>query len=64
MNMGKKIRHKVETAEGAAKKTVGKATGNAHLEAEGSKEQARGNAKQMGDKVKDAGKKIKNALKH
>jgi uncharacterized protein YjbJ (UPF0337 family) len=64
MNMGKKIRHKVETAEGAAKKAVGRATGNAHLEAEGSKEQAKGNTKQMGDKFKDAGKKIKNAFKH
>ncbi|NMM91648.1 CsbD family protein [Rhodococcus sp. SRB_17] len=64
MSMGKKIHHKVETAEGAAKKAFGKATGDAHLEAEGSKEQAKGNAKQMGDKVKDAGKKIKNAFKH
>ncbi|WP_374230417.1 hypothetical protein [Rhodococcus sp. ARC_M6] len=38
--MGKKIQHKY----------FGKATGNAHLEADGSKEQSKGNAKQMGDK--------------
>jgi uncharacterized protein YjbJ (UPF0337 family) len=64
MSMGKKIHHKVETAEGAAKKAFGRVTGNAHLEGEGSKEQAKGNAKQMGDKVKDAGKKIKNVFKY
>ena len=52
MSIVKKLRHKAETAEGATKKTVGKALGNERMEAEGSAEQAKGNAKQTGDKLK------------
>ncbi|MBP1158020.1 uncharacterized protein YjbJ (UPF0337 family) [Rhodococcus sp. PvR044] len=64
MSIGKKLRHKAETAEGAAKKTVGKALGNERMEAEGRADQAKGNAKQTGDKLKQAGQKIKHAFKH
>ncbi|CAG7625052.1 CsbD family protein [Rhodococcus opacus] len=61
MSIVKKLRHKAETAEGATKKTVGKALGNERMEAEGSAEQAKGNAKQTGDKFKQ---KIRHPFKH
>ncbi|MDV6279212.1 CsbD family protein [Rhodococcus jostii] len=64
MSIVKKLRHKTETAEGATKKTVGKALGNERMEAEGSAEQAKGNAKQTGDKLKHAGEKIRHPFKH
>ncbi|QDQ95988.1 CsbD family protein [Rhodococcus sp. WB9] len=64
MSIGKKLRHKAETAEGAAKKTVGKALGNERMEAEGRAQEAKGKMKQAGDQVKQAGQKIKNIFKH
>ncbi|TQC46310.1 CsbD family protein [Rhodococcus sp. WS4] len=64
MSIGKKIRHKAETAEGVAKKNVGKALGNERMEAEGRAKEAKGNAKQAGDKIKQAGRKIKDTFKH
>jgi uncharacterized protein YjbJ (UPF0337 family) len=64
MSIGKKLRHKAETAEGATKKTVGKTLGNERMEAEGSADQAKGNMKQTGDKLKQAGQKIKHTFKH
>ncbi|MEE2035594.1 CsbD family protein [Rhodococcus chondri] len=62
MDIGKKIRDKAQTAEGAVKKTVGKATGNERLEAEGRREQSKGHAKQAGSKIKEAGQKIKHVF--
>ncbi|MHA4853403.1 CsbD family protein [Rhodococcus sp. MSC1_016] len=64
MSIVKKLRHKTETAEGATKKTAGKALGNERMEAEGSAEQAKGNTKQTGDKLKQAGQKFKHVFKH
>jgi uncharacterized protein YjbJ (UPF0337 family) len=54
MSVGKKIAHKAEAAKGAAKKFVGRATGNTRLRVEGRLDQAKGNTKQAGDKLKDA----------
>ncbi|MFF7992507.1 CsbD family protein [Kitasatospora xanthocidica] len=54
MGMGKKAAHKAEAAKGGVKKTVGRATGDRSLEAEGRGDQAKGNLKQAADKVKDA----------
>jgi uncharacterized protein YjbJ (UPF0337 family) len=63
MSIGKRAEHKAETAKGATKKAVGKATGNERLEAEGRAEEAAGRTKQAGDKMRQAGKKIKDAFK-
>jgi uncharacterized protein YjbJ (UPF0337 family) len=54
MSILKKMRHKAQTARGAAKKSTGRVTGNRRLRARGRAEKARGNAKQAGDKIKDA----------
>jgi len=54
MSIGKKIAHKAQAAKGAAKKYLGRATGNTRLRTEGRVDQFAGNAKQAGDKVKDA----------
>ncbi|MFE4498458.1 CsbD family protein [Rhodococcus sp. NPDC056743] len=64
MSIMKKIRHKAETAGGAAKKTAGKGLGNERMEAEGSADQAKGQAKQAGDKLKETGQKVKHVFKH
>jgi uncharacterized protein YjbJ (UPF0337 family) len=49
-----KIRDKAQAAKGQVKKTVGKATNDRSLEAEGNADQVSGNLKQAGEKVKDA----------
>ena len=54
MSIGKKLAHQAEAAKGAAKKYVGRATGNTRLAAEGRVDQFKGNTKQAGEKVKDA----------
>ena len=54
MSIGKKIAHKAEAAKGAAKKYLGRATGNTRLRTEGRVDQFTGNTKQAGDKVKEA----------
>ncbi len=54
MSIGKKAAHKAEAVKGGVKKTVGRATGNRSLEAEGRGDQVKGNIKQAGAKVKDA----------
>ena len=54
MSIGKKLAHKAEAAKGAAKKFVGRATGNTRLATEGRVDQFKGNTKQAGEKVKDA----------
>ncbi|GAA2749968.1 MULTISPECIES: CsbD family protein [Kitasatospora] len=54
MGIGKKAAHKAEAVKGGAKKTIGRATGNRSLEAEGRADQVKGDAKQAGAKAKDA----------
>ncbi|MEU4118826.1 CsbD family protein [Kitasatospora sp. NPDC028055] len=54
MSIGKKAAHKAEEVKGSVKKTVGRATGDRVLEAEGRGDQAKGDLKQAGAKVKDA----------
>ena len=48
------MEHKAEELGGKAKETLGKATDDERLEAEGQGEQTKANLKQAGDKVKDA----------
>jgi uncharacterized protein YjbJ (UPF0337 family) len=50
----KRIRHKVQTAKGEAKKSTGRVTGNRRLKTKGRAEKGTGKAKQAADKVKDA----------
>jgi uncharacterized protein YjbJ (UPF0337 family) len=49
-----KIENKTEQLKGKAKETVGEATDDKDLKAEGQGDQAKGNLKQAGEKVKDA----------
>ncbi len=49
-----KIKNKAEEVSGRGKESVGEATGDRDLQAEGQKDQAKGNLKQAGEKVKDA----------
>jgi uncharacterized protein YjbJ (UPF0337 family) len=49
-----KIRHKALTAMGAAKKRIGRATGNRRLGAAGRTDQAARRLGQVADKVRDA----------
>ena len=42
MSIGKKIAHKAEAAKGAAKKYLGRATGNTRLRTEGRVDQVQG----------------------
>jgi len=55
-NMGTddKIENKTEELTGKAKETVGEASGDRDLQAEGQADQTKGNLKQAGEKVKDA----------
>ena len=48
-----KIKNKAEELGGQGKESVGRATGDEQLEAEGHKDQASGNIKQAGEKIKD-----------
>ncbi|WP_081844989.1 CsbD family protein [Mycolicibacterium aromaticivorans] len=54
MSIGKKLAHKVQTAKGATKKYLGRATGNTRLRIEGRVDRFKGNSKQAGDKIADA----------
>jgi uncharacterized protein YjbJ (UPF0337 family) len=49
-----KIKDKAQVAKGQVKETVGKATKDRSLEAEGTADKVSGNMKQAGEKVKDA----------
>ena len=49
-----KISNKIDELAGKGKETLGRATDNRDLEAEGKGEQATSNLKQAGEKVKDA----------
>lgn len=53
MSIAKKLSYKAQTARGATKRLVGRATGNNRLRTEGRIEEAKGNAKQAGAKAKD-----------
>ena len=57
MSTEDKAKDKGEQVKGKVKETVGKATGNESLEAEGKADQVSGNLKSAGEKVKDAFKK-------
>ncbi|MHC2998557.1 CsbD family protein [Microbacterium sp. HJ5] len=54
MGMGDDIKHGAEEMKGKVKESVGDATDNQRLEAEGKADQASANLKQAGDDVKDA----------
>ena len=49
-----KMKNKAEELSGHGKESVGEATGDRDLQAEGKKDKATGNLKQAGEKVKDA----------
>ncbi len=49
-----KLTNKIEEVSGKGKQTVGEATDNRDLQAEGHKEETKSNLKQAGEKVKDA----------
>jgi uncharacterized protein YjbJ (UPF0337 family) len=50
----KKIRHKAQTAKGAARKGTGRVTGNRRLRTRGRAEKAAGDVRQAADRVKNA----------
>lgn len=54
MGIGDKISNAAEDAKGKVKESVGKATDNKDLEAEGHADQAKASAKKAGEDVKDA----------
>jgi uncharacterized protein YjbJ (UPF0337 family) len=54
MSADDKASNKIDEVSGKAKETVGRATDNRDLEAEGQGEQTKSNLKQAGEKVKDA----------
>ncbi|MGH3941463.1 MAG: CsbD family protein [Pseudonocardiaceae bacterium] len=62
MSTGDKIRNKAQELGGKGKETVGDATGDPELRAEGQADQTESSIKQAGEKVKDAGAKIKDAF--
>jgi uncharacterized protein YjbJ (UPF0337 family) len=49
-----KAKNKAEELQGQGKETVGRATDDHDLEAEGKADQTKGSLKQAGEKVKDA----------
>ncbi len=49
-----KVRNQGEDLKGKAKETVGRATDDEELEAQGRTDQAKSSVKQAGEKVKDA----------
>jgi uncharacterized protein YjbJ (UPF0337 family) len=53
MALDDKASNKAEELKGKAKETVGHATGDEQMEAEGKGDQAKGNLKQAGEKIKD-----------
>jgi uncharacterized protein YjbJ (UPF0337 family) len=57
MSTEDKAANKVTEIKGKVKKTVGRATDDPDLEAEGQVDETEGNLKQAGEKVKDAFKK-------
>ncbi|MYM19218.1 CsbD family protein [Brevibacterium sp. 5221] len=62
MGLDDKFDNKAQEFGGQAKDTIGKATGDEELQAEGKGDKFSANAKQAGEKIKDAGKKIGEAF--
>ncbi|CBT75762.1 MULTISPECIES: CsbD family protein [Glutamicibacter] len=62
MGLGDKIQNKAQEVSGKVKKSVGDATDNERLQAEGVKDQAAAKAKQAGESVKDAAKDVRDGL--
>lgn len=60
MSVGDKISNAAEKAAGAAKETVGKATGDRETQAEGAAQKKKAEIKQAGEKTKDAARDITN----
>lgn len=56
MGIGDKVDNSFEEHKGKAKETVGDATGNEELKAEGQSDQSKANLKQAGENAKDAWK--------
>ena len=54
MGMDDKVENKVDEMAGKVKETVGDATDNERMEAEGQMDQTKADLKQAGEKVKDA----------
>ncbi len=48
-----KAKNKAEELQGQGKESLGRATGDQDMEAEGKADQATGNVKQAGEKIKD-----------
>jgi uncharacterized protein YjbJ (UPF0337 family) len=63
MGTGDKISNKAEEMGGKAKETVGDATDNRDLEAEGKLDQSEAHGKQAGEKIKDALREAGQAMK-
>jgi uncharacterized protein YjbJ (UPF0337 family) len=53
MGIFKRLRNTSEKTLGQGKETVGKHSGDDHLEAEGKKDQAKGSLKNAGEDIKD-----------
>jgi len=49
-----KMKNKAEELSGKGKESLGEATGDRDLQAEGQADQTKGNLKQAGEKIKDA----------
>lgn len=58
-----KTKHKAEELVGRTRKSLGKTTGDKHLEREGRRGQVSGNVKQFGDHITDAMKHARNKFK-
>ena len=54
MGLDDKMKNKTEEVQGQAKETVGGATDDKDMQAEGQTDQSKANLKQAGEKVKDA----------
>ncbi len=54
MGLDDKMKNKAEEVQGQGKETVGSATDDKDLQAEGQTDQSKANLKQAGEKVKDA----------
>jgi uncharacterized protein YjbJ (UPF0337 family) len=63
MGLGDKAKDKAEELAGKAKATVGDATDNPDLEAEGRMQEAQADVKQAGENVRDTGDDVTDALR-
>ena len=63
MGIGDKAKNKAEELAGKAKATVGDATDNRDLKAEGRMQEGKADVKQAGEHVKDSGDDVTDALR-